>query len=169
MKKIILTILLCGFMLVVVSGCGSTKNKLGGDEPLKDPAETVLSISMGSNTCVPIYLKLYVDGNYELFTAYEECKPLETCNLALKYTKSIKGTYDYDLKKIIEDSVNVNDITSSNNESFDYEITVGNPYIEEGYHYKYVVKKGQNNKYLEELLKKINVNLKQCANPEYVD
>ena len=169
MKKTILTILLCGVMVVGISGCGSTKNKLGGDEPLSDHAETILPISMGNESCVPIYLNLYADGNYELFTAYEDCKPLETCNLALKYTKSIKGTYNYDLKKIIENSVSANDITSSDNDSFDYEMIVGNPYIEEGYHYKYVVKKGQNNKYLEEFLKDINVNLKQCDNSEYID
>ena len=112
---------------------------------------------------------LYEDGKYELFTEYEACRSLEICNLALKYTKSIKGIYNYDIKKIIENSVDASDKTYSMDNLPEYEMSVGNSYVEEGYSYKYVVEKGQTNKYLDEFLKEMDINLKVCASSYYID
>ena len=166
MKRTILTILLCG-MVLGMTGCGKI-NKLGGDAPLSNPKEKILSIAMGSKTCVPIHLTIYEDGNYELFTAYESCKPGDNCNMMLKYTRSIKGKTDYDVLKIIkEDGVEVDKSHSMDNLP-EYEIYMGNSYVEQGYGYYYTIEKGQINPSLEEFLKEIDVDLKVCAEPNYV-
>ena len=51
----------------------------------------------------------------------------------------------------------------------EYEIYMGNSYVEKGYGYYYTIEKGQTNKSIEELLKEINVELQVCAEPEYID
>lgn len=55
-------------------------------------------------------IAFYADDTYELFTAYQACRPNATCTLNLVYTKSIKGRYDYDVNKIIKESTDVNDM-----------------------------------------------------------
>lgn len=168
MKKILLTILLCGIMVIGITGCGKS-NKEWGDEPLSNHAELIFTIGMGNKSCVPVTLAIYEDGNYELFTTYESCRPGVVCNSKLKYTKSIKGTTDYGVIKIIKvDNVEVDKSHSMDNLP-EYEIYMGNSYVEKGYGYYYTIEKGQTNKYLEEFLKEIDVDLKVCAEPEYID
>lgn len=168
MKKTVKIIMLCGVMILVMTGCGKT-NKLEGDKPLTDHKEDILTITMGNKTCVPLQLTVYEDGTYELFTAYESCRPGKLCTDMLKYTKSIKGKTDYDVLKIIkEDGVEMDKSHSMDNLP-EYEIYMGNSYVEKGYGYYYSIEKGQTNKSLEEFLKEINVELKVCAEPEYID
>ena len=167
MKKILI-ILLCIFIVLGLVGCKKS-NEVLGDEPLTNHAEPILTIKSGNKSCVYVQLVLYEDGKYELFTEYEACRSLEICNLALKYTKSIKGIYNYDIKKIIENSVDASDKTYSMDNLPEYEMSVGNSYVEEGYSYKHVVEKGQTNKYLDEFLKEMDINLKVCASPYYID
>lgn len=169
MKKTLLTIMLCGIMILGLTGCGNSKSVLGGDEPLKNPANVIFTIQMGSKVCVPVTLAVYDDGTYELFTEYETCRPGKTCASMLKYTKSIKGEYDYDVKKIIENSVDADSKGYSMDNLPEYEMYMGSSYVEQGYSYHYTVEKGQTNKYLDEFLNKIDIDLKVCAEPKYID
>lgn len=168
MKQKLLTIMLCGVMLIGMTGCGKS-NKEWGDEPLSNHEELIFTIEMGSKICVPIELAVYEDGTYELFTTYETCRSSKICNSMLKYTKSIKGTTDYDVIKIIEDDNIEVDKSHSMDNLPEYEIYMGNSYVEKGYGYYYTIEKGQTNKSLEAFLKEINIDLKVCAEPEYID
>lgn len=169
MKKTILIILICGFMILGITGCGKANNKLGGDTPLTNHSEKTFTIRMVNKSCIPVQLTLYDDGNYELFTTYESCRPGQLCNDMLKYTKSIKGKYDYDIMKILEDDSIEVDKSHSMDNLPEYEIYMGNYYVENGYGYYYTVEKGKVNKYLDELLESLNVDLSICAEPEYID
>ncbi len=169
MKKTILTILLCGTMILWLTGCRKADNKLGGDTPLTNNSEKTFTITTGNKSCVPVQLTLYDDGNYELFTAYESCRPGQVCTSMLKYTKSQKGKYNYNIMKILDDDSIEIDKTHSMDNLPEYEIYLGNYYVENGYGYYYTVEKGKVNKFLDELLKSINVDLKVCAEPEYFD
>lgn len=124
---------------------------------------------MGNKNCVPLQLAIYEDGVYELFTSYKSCKPGKFCTDMLSYSKSIKGTTKYDVLKIIKEKGVEKDKVHSMNNLPEYEIYMGNSYVEKGYGYYYTIEKGQTNKSIEELLKEINVELQVCAEPEYID
>lgn len=47
------------------------------------------------------------------------------CTSELVYTKSIKGTYSYEIEKILKDSTNANEFTSDMNHLPKYEIYLG--------------------------------------------
>lgn len=166
MKKIVIVFMI----LICLTGCEKSSNKLGGDKPLnKNYSDVVFTISKKNNACIPVKLIVYKDGNYELFTAYEACNPGKACDMMLKYTKSIKGQYDYEIMKIIENSINYDDKSYTNENLIEYEIYMGNTYVEQGFGYVYTVEKGKINRYLEDFSKKINVDLNLCAEPEYID
>lgn len=82
--------------------------------------------------------------------------------------KSIKGTYDFDLTKILDESINV---TAYDGDNKDVEYTIFaaslGTTLDEKYRHDYVVLKGKTNKSLEELLNKIDVDLNVCAIPDY--
>ena len=166
MKKII-TILVCGIMLIGITGCGS--DELISDEPIEEKetdvlgehGEVMLTVHRGNKDCVQVSLSLYDDGNYELFTAYEMVNNDESQNMMLQYSKSIKGTYNYDINKILENSVDANDKSYSMDDLPEYELYTGDG------HY-YTVEKGQTNESLNEFLKQINVNLDACAEADSV-
>ena len=111
---------------------------------------------------------LYEDNQYELFTNYKECRPWQTCTEELRYTKSIKGTYNYDVTKIIEASTNANDKSYSKDNLPEYELYLGKKYVQKYDTAMFVVEKDQTNNYLDELLEQLDVDLNQCANPDYV-
>ena len=123
----------------------------------------LFAINWGNNKtdCIPIQLDVFADGRYTLYTSYEACPPNSTCNAMLKYNKAVGGTYDYDVMKIIQNSVIADDMTFTNENLPEYEIYTGNQAI-----YSYLIT-DQNNGYLDEFLKQIDVNLKQCAEPDY--
>lgn len=140
-----------------------------GMDILENHGEVLISIQVGNKDDVPVSLTLYDDGTYELFTAYESCPVGRMCNLILKYVKSIKGTYDYDIEKILENSTNANDKSYEMNNLPEYEIYLGEKYMKKYDTIMFTVEKNKKNKYLDELLKKINVDLSKCAKPEYKD
>ncbi len=169
MKKILLTIMLCGVMILGLTGCGNSKSELGGDKPLTNPANVIFTIEMGSKVCVPVNLAVYDDDTYELFTEYETCRPGKNCDSILKYTKSIKGEYDYDVIEIIENSVDAGNKGYLMDNLPEYEMYIGNSYVEQGYSYYYTIEKGRTNNYLDEFLEEIKVDLKICAEPKYIN
>lgn len=161
MKKTILTILLCGNMVIGIAGCVNYDKALG-NAPLTKHAEPLFTIITGNKVCVPVQLTVYEDGNYELFTEYKTCRPNQSCNSMLKYSKSIKGIYTYDVRRILDNSVDANSKSYSMDNLPEYEL-----YDKDGHYY--TIEKGQTNEYLDEFLKEINVDLKVCANPYYID
>lgn len=168
MKKTILIILICSFMVFSLTGCGN-KYKGQGTELLKEVGDVILHVERGNKSnCIRVMLTLYEDNQYQLFTDYKECRPWQTCTADLRYTKSIKGTYDYDITKIIEGSSNANDKSYSMDNLPEYELYLGEKYVQEYDTAMFVVEKGQVNKYLDELLEQLDVDLDQCANPDYV-
>lgn len=167
MKKIIF-ILVCSFIILNLTGCGN-KYEGQGTELLKEHGDIIFHIERGNKSnCVKVMLSLYEDNQYELFTDYAECKPGKTCNADLRYTKSIKGTYDYDVTKIIEASKNANDNSYSMDNLPEYELYLGEKYVQKYDTTMFVVEKGQTNNYLDELLEQLDVDLNYCANPDYV-
>lgn len=168
MKKKILFILVCGFIILSLTGCGN-KYKGQGTELLKEHGDIIFHIERGNKSnCVKVMLSLYEDNQYELFTDYKECRPWQTCTMELQYTKSIKGTYNYDVTKIIEASTNANDKSYSKDNLPEYELYLGEKYVQKYDTAMFVVEKGQTNNYLDELLEQLDVDLNQCANPDYV-
>ena len=123
----------------------------------------LFAINWGNNKtdCIPIQLDVFADGRYTLYTSYEDCPPNSTCNAMLKYNEAVGGTYDYDVMKIIQNSVIADDMTFTNENLPEYEIYPGNQ--EKVYH----LITDKNNGYLDEFLKQIDVNLKKCAEPDY--
>ena len=143
---------------------------LGGDNPLQNYENLIFTISIGNKkSCVPVELAVYEDGTYELFTAYSSCRPGQICTLELIYTKSIKGTYDYDVMKIFKDKNIVVDQSHSMDNLPEYKIYMSKKYVQKGYGYYYTIEKNTTNNSLDEFLKQINIKLNLCANPDYID
>lgn len=121
--------------------------------------------------CIQVSLRLYEDNTYELFTEYGACRPFQECIMRLGYTKSIKGTYDYDLTKILDSSIEEASNDSIDHRMVDYEIlpgtSLGGKALAEKYDQTYYVLKDKPNKYLEEFLNTIDVDLDMCALPDY--
>lgn len=163
MRKFGLIILF--FSILIITGC--QKNKLGGDERLTKHEKEIFNIQSVNNSCVPFSLVIYENGEYELFTKYESCKYDENCTSELKYTKSIKGKYNYDVMKIIDNSTKANDNGYTNDNLPLYQIYMSDGYVKKGYQYNYTVEKNQSNKYLEEFLNEIDIELETCAEQEY--
>ena len=163
-KNLLILVLVLG-----LTGCG---NKYYGQKTdiLKEHKDIIFSVESGNKSnCVRVLLTLYEDNQYELFTDYAECKPGQNCTMKLSYTKSVKGEYNYDVIKIIEASTNANDKSYSMDNLPEYELTLGEKYIEKYDTLTFTVEKGQKNKYLDELLKQLDIDLNQCANPDYVE
>lgn len=147
--------------LVLLTGCSfNSEIKKNSTDILERHEETLLTVEAGNKDCVSMLLALYADNTYELFTAYHACRPNETCTLKLVYTKSIKGRYDYDINKIIKESTDANDMTFAMDNLPEYE-------LRDKFDHSYVVEKGKENKYLNELLEQLDVNLNQCAFKDY--
>lgn len=138
-----------------------------GTEPYNKYHNVVFSIHREKD-CTPVRLEFYDDGTYELFTEYKTCRAFESCISRLEYVKSIKGTYDFDLTKILDESINV---TAYDGDNKDVEYTIFaaslGTTLDEKYRHDYVILKGKTNKPLEELLNKIDVDLNDCAIPDY--
>ena len=143
---------------------GYNKYENLGTDILTNHGAKIMSIKM-TKDCIPVMLTLYDDNQYELFTNYEACTPDNDC-IKLD-TKSIKGTYDFDVLKILEEN-NIDDkLYHPKEETPEYEIYIGDYYIREKHQNYYSVKKGTINKALDELLNTINIDLNSCATPDY--
>lgn len=121
--------------------------------------DLIFTIWNGRRHCIPVNLAVFKDGKYSLHTHYKACKK-GPCTSELIYTKSIEGTYDYDVIQIIKHSTDANNLQYNMNNLPIYEIFGGNsyPFITDN-----------DNKYLAEFLKQINVDLNTCAQPDYID
>ena len=108
--------------------------------------------------CVTVSLDIYKNNKYRLSTAYKACKPNQTCTMELRYTKSVEGTYDYNIMEIIKHSSDANLLQFNNDNMPVYEIHSG-----KGQHFI----TDDDNKHLKEFLKSINVDLSLCAEPDY--
>lgn len=167
MKKTILAILICVSLVLGLTGC-ENKYERKGTDVLKEHGNVIFSVSRGNKDCVTIQLTLYDDNQYELFTDYATCKKETNCTLDLEYTKSIKGTYDYNIEKIIEASTNANDKSYSMDNLPEYELHLGQKYVEKYDTLTFTVEKEQTNQYLNELLEQLNIDLDLCAIPDYI-
>lgn len=134
-------------------------NDLKKDDIINEEENLLFSINWMDRDCIPIQLTFYDNNKYILCTHYEECSPKETCNMMLVYTKYDEGVYDYDVMKIIQNSRDADNLTFTNDNRPDYEIYAGKD------QHMYVAY--DSNQYLKELLKEINIDLKQCAKPDY--
>ena len=146
--------------------CKNCPKEIGTDI-LENHGEVLISIHVGNKDYVPVSLSLYDDGTYELFTAYESCRPGRICTSMLKYTKSVKGTYKYDVEKIIKASVNTDNKSYDMSNLPEYEIYLGDKYMKKYDSLMFTVEKGRKNKYLNELLDMLDVDLDKCAKPDY--
>ena len=100
------------------------------------------------------------NNKYKLFNEYESCRPNQNCTAMLNYSNSIEGKYSYDIMQIIKHSTDANNFQFTNDNIPKYEIFSGNGY-------NFVT--DDDNKYLTDFLKSINVDLSQCAKPNYGD
>ena len=108
--------------------------------------------------CITVSLNIYKNNKYRLSTAYKACKPNQICNSDLRYTKFEEGTYNYNIMEIIKHSSDANLLQFNNDNLPVYEIYSG-----KGQHFI----TDDDNKYLKEFLKSINVDLSLCAKPDY--
>lgn len=108
--------------------------------------------------CISVHLDVYKDNKYRLSTAYKACKPNQICTMELRYTQSVEGTYDYNIMEIIKHSSDANHLQFNSDNMPVYEIFSG-----KGQHFI----TDDDNKYLKEFLKNINVDLSLCAKPDY--
>lgn len=162
-KFIIIVIIVCICVGVIIILNNPTIKLIGKGTPKLEKTGNIILIIKKKKDCVPVSLYLYDDGTYELFTEYEDCVPFKECTLRLNYTKSIKGTYEYDLTKILDDNVYIYD-DNILEDDIDYEILSASS-LGDG---DYIIKKGEENKALAELLKNLDCDLDICAIPNYV-
>lgn len=120
--------------------------------------DLLFSVESESASCIPLLLDVYKNNKYVLHTKYKACKKWETCLDILEYTGSIEGKYDFDLIEIIRHSSDANLHTYITGDFSNYTIT-------SGMGYKFTT--DDDNKYLKEFLKSLNINLKECAQPKY--
>lgn len=119
----------------------------------------VFSIEYKKGKCnIPIELNVFKNNKYSLYTKYKACKIGQTCNLMLQYTDSIEGKYEFDIIEIIRHSIDANLHQYTNDNIPEY-------IIRSGKGHEFIT--DSNNKYLKEFTDSINVDLKQCAKPDY--
>ena len=76
----------------------------------------------------------------------------------LEYADPIEGKYDFDLIEIIRHSTDANLNSYITGDFSNYTISSGKGYT---------FTTDDDNKYLKDFLKSLNINLKQCAQPKY--
>ena len=121
----------------------------------------IFSVEKKNSKCdIPVLLGIYKNNKYKLYTEYKSCKPGTNCDLMLQYNKAIEGKYEYDVIEIIRHSVDANLHQYTNDNLPEYMINSGKGH-------EFIT--DSDNKYLKELLESINVDLNQCAKPNYGD
>ena len=120
--------------------------------------DILFSVEHHTVDCINVLLTVRKNNTYTLYTEYAACRPNELCNAMLHYVNSIEGHYDYDVMQIIKHSVDANNKQIINNEFPEYTIITG-----KGYQFF----TDSDNRYLNEFLGLIDVNLKECAKPRY--
>ncbi|MGN1371320.1 MAG: helix-turn-helix domain-containing protein [Candidatus Coprovivens sp.] len=123
--------------------------------------DLIFSVEYKKSKCdIPVLLNIYNNNKYTIYTEYKACKPGKTCTMMLQYMKPIEGKYDYDVIEIIKHSVDAN-IHQYTNESLPEYL------ISSGKGHSFIT--DFDNKYLKEFLESINIDLSQCAKPNYED
>ncbi len=125
-------------------------------EEVVDEKGLIFTISMADKDCTPIKLDVYSENRYILYDSYESCRPFQTCTLMLQYLEPKTGTYDYDALKIINNSKEEETRSKYNPK---YEIYIGKN------NKRYIT--DNNNKYLNEFLESLDINIDKCATPVY--
>jgi len=121
----------------------------------------IFSVEYKNSKCdIPVLLSIYKNKKYTLHTEYKACKPGVACNSMLQYINPIEGKYEYDVIEIIRHSVDANLHQYTNDNLPEYMIFSGKGH-------SFIT--DSDNKYLKELLEIINVDLSQCAKPNYGD
>ena len=121
----------------------------------------IFSIEYKKGKCdIPVLLNIYKNNKYSLLTEYKACKTGVACNSMLQYMNPIEGKYDYNVIEIIRHSVDANLHQYTNDKLPEYMIFSGKGH-------SFIT--DSDNKYLKELLKSINVDLRECAKPNYGD
>lgn len=119
----------------------------------------IFSIEYKKGKCdIPVLLNIYKNNKYSLLTEYKSCKPGVACNSMLQYINPIEGKYDYNVIEIIRHSVDANLHQYTNDNIPEYMIFSGKGH-------SFIT--DSDNKYLKELLELINVDLTECAKPNY--
>ena len=123
--------------------------------------DIIFIIEKNNNKCnIPVSLAVFKNNKYKLYTDYKACRPGVACLDMLEYTKSIEGTYDYDIIEIIRHSEDANLFQYNNDNRPEYEIMSGK-------NHSFVT--DSDNKWLKEFLSLIKVDLSKCAKPDYGD
>lgn len=130
-------------------------------EDIINSSGLLFSINWKKADCISVQLSVYDNNKYVLYNAYEACKPNETCDSILKYTSKKEGTYDFDVIKIIKNSVIADNMQFTNDNMPEYEIYTGKGEL------VYMLITDKNNKYLKEFLEQIDIDLNACATPDY--
>lgn len=138
-----------------------TKSSNLKTEDIIDNNGLLFSINWKKTDCIPVQLSIYDNNKYVLHNAYQACKPNETCNSMLIYTNKVEGTYDFDVIKIIQNSIIADNMQFTNDNMPEYEIYTGKGEL------VYMLITDKNNKYLNEFLKQIDIDLHTCATPDY--
>lgn len=155
MKKHLIALVL----LLLITGCG--KNEVNEfPRPILD-INTVLKGDLAQNEieCYPVQLRFYSNGTYEFSTSYKAEFQSQINETFYFHTNPKKGKYKYDLSKITNGLERDNYPVENTKYKFE-EIETGK---------KYIMKQGDNNKYLDELLKELNINLDICATEDKED
>lgn len=150
MKKINLLLVI---ILLLITGCDYREKDTEVSNSIDNVTILTIDAVWKDKKCVPTLLNLYKNGKYEFYTTYKEeiQDHLETPFYV--YTKSDKGTYKFDLSKIIQG------LNEYNNTEKNVRYRISD--IESGK--TYIIKDGEDNKHLKELLKSIDVDLDICA------
>lgn len=121
----------------------------------------IFTIEKKNSKCdIPVQLNILKNNKYSLSTEYKACKSSAVCTSMLQFVKSTDGKYNYDVIEIIRHSVDANLFQYTNENLPEYMIYSGKGH-------KFIT--DSDNKYLNELLSSINVDLTQCATPNYGD
>lgn len=120
--------------------------------------DVIFNVEVTNHDCITVLLSVLKNNKYILYTAYKACPQGELCNLMLEYTKTVQGTYDFDVMDIIKHSIDANNMTFTNDTIPKYGIYSG-----KGHHFV----SNDDNKPLREFLNSINVDLEKCAAPDY--
>ncbi len=148
MKKLIILNIILAFLL---TGCGKEVQT-----PVKDYGDVVLSITTPTknDNCIGQVLMFYKNGKYQFYNTYvaEIQRHLETP--FYRYTKSNKGRYGhFNFNKIFEDL----ELYQDTDDGVKYILY----YLPNNA--TYIIREGEENKYLSELLDSIGVDLDTCA------
>ena len=153
MKRLIILNIILVFLL---TGCGKEINV-----PYKDISYSKFIIQrVWDEECIPTQLWFYKNGKYQYMHTYISEYRQEINEMFYKYTKTDIGYKKYNFDKIVE-GLSERQYVATETE---YRYLDGNVKYLIDYNEKtYIIREGEENKYLNELLDSIGVDLDTCA------